>query len=61
MKFVIILLLVSLVLVSGCIDFSDSEDILNFNDCIEAGYPAMESYPRQCRDELTDRTFTEEM
>jgi len=33
--------------------------ISNFQECIDAGYPAMESYPRQCRDIITDRTFTE--
>ena len=31
--------------------------INNFDDCIKAGNPAMESYPRQCR--AGDRTFTE--
>lgn len=27
----------------------DSQIIGNFNECIGAGYPVMESYPRQCR------------
>ncbi|MFC1678539.1 Gmad2 immunoglobulin-like domain-containing protein [Patescibacteria group bacterium] len=31
--------------------------ITNFQECIEAGNPAMESYPRQCR--AGDQTFTE--
>ncbi|MCK5466501.1 hypothetical protein KAI56_03335, partial [Candidatus Parcubacteria bacterium] len=31
--------------------------INNFQECIEAGNPAMESYPRQCR--AGDQTFTE--
>lgn len=40
----------------------DNEDekvvkINNFQECIEAGNPAMESYPRQCR--AGDQTFTE--
>ncbi len=40
----------------------DNEDekvvkINNFQECIEAGNPAMESYPRQCR--TGDQTFTE--
>lgn len=34
-------------------------EITNFEQCIEAGNPAMESYPRQCRDSKSDRTFTE--
>lgn len=29
-------------------------DILNFNDCVAAGYAIMESYPRQCRTESGD-------
>ena len=33
----------------------------NFEECIAAGNPAMESYPRQCRDPLSDQTFTEEI
>lgn len=33
-------------------------DITSFQECIDAGYPAMESYPRQCR--VPDgATFTE--
>ncbi len=31
---------------TGCGD----DKIENFDDCIQAGNPAMESYPRQCRD-----------
>ena len=36
-----------------------SESITNFEECIAAGNPAMESYPRQCRDPISDRTFVE--
>lgn len=32
-------------------------EITTFEECAAAGYPIMESYPRQCRTE--DRTFTE--
>jgi hypothetical protein len=35
------------------------EEVTNFEECISAGNPAMESYPRQCRHE--DRTFTEQL
>ncbi|MBP6860530.1 MAG: hypothetical protein KBC38_03160 [Candidatus Pacebacteria bacterium] len=35
-------------------------DILSFADCAEAGYPVMESYPRQCRTP-DGRTFAEEI
>ena len=33
--------------------------INNFEQCIAAGNPAMESYPRQCHDPIGDKTFTE--
>lgn len=38
---------------------SDTVEITNFEQCIEAGNPAMESHPRQCRDPKSDKTFTE--
>ena len=34
-------------------------DINSFEDCIAAGFPAMESYPRQCR--ANGKTFVEEI
>ena len=34
------------------------EEIKNFNDCVNAGYLIMESYPRQCK--VSDETFTED-
>jgi len=39
------LLFIILFFVSGC-----SQKITNFDECIAAGHPAMESYPRQCSD-----------
>ncbi|ODS39279.1 MAG: hypothetical protein A7316_05940 [Candidatus Altiarchaeales archaeon WOR_SM1_86-2] len=35
-------------------------EINSFDDCVRAGYPIMESYPRQCRTP-DSRTFTEEI
>ncbi|MDD5710896.1 MAG: META domain-containing protein [Candidatus Colwellbacteria bacterium] len=35
----------------------DITEITSFEECEAAGYPVMESYPRQCR--AGDRTFTE--
>jgi hypothetical protein len=35
------------------------DEINSFEDCVNAGNPVMESYPRQCR--AGDRTFTEEI
>ncbi|MAG20263.1 hypothetical protein CL618_02420 [archaeon] len=33
--------------------------ITNFEECVKAGNPAMESYPRQCR--ANGKTFVEEI
>jgi len=39
--------------------FKDNqEDINNFDECTKAGYPILESYPRQCK--IENKTFTEE-
>jgi len=35
------------------------ESINSFDECIAAGYPAMESYPRQCKTD--DKSFTEDI
>jgi hypothetical protein len=35
-------------------------DIVSFDECVEAGYPVMESYPRQCR-VSGGETFTEDI
>ncbi|OGY44355.1 MAG: hypothetical protein A2731_00095 [Candidatus Buchananbacteria bacterium RIFCSPHIGHO2_01_FULL_39_8] len=42
---------------TGC-NLADSE-INSFQDCIDAGNPVMESYPRQCR--ANGKTFTEDI
>ena len=61
LKKICFLFLVSAVL-TGCNTLpsadNSSGDIKNFDDCINAGYPAMESYPRQCAVPGGD-TFTE--
>lgn len=36
-----------------------NKEILSFKDCADAGYPIMESYPRQCKTQ-NGLTFTEE-
>lgn len=71
MKYLIVLSLIAVILVSGCIGgvlhkgvlhkggFSCKKEVTNFEECIAAGKPAMESYPRQCR--YGDQTFTEEV
>jgi hypothetical protein len=37
---------------------NSQEKINNFDECIKAGYPVLESYPRQCK--VENETFTEE-
>jgi len=58
-----ILLIAAILMLSACVavppDTPPSTDVSNFEECIAAGNPAMESYPRQCRH--GDQTFTEEI
>lgn len=39
---------------------TEKPTISNFNECLEAGYPVMESYPRQCRTP-DDQIFVEDI
>jgi len=57
----IVLLIVLYAFQKQFVRFSDAPltKITNFEDCIAAGNPAMESYPRQCHDPISDKTFTE--
>jgi hypothetical protein len=56
----ILVLVVLVLVVAGFIFYVDSGDeITNFEECASAGNPVMESYPRQCRDPVSDRTFVE--
>ena len=57
----IIIFSVAVVLLMSIIVVRNGKTINNFEDCVAAGNPVMESYPRQCRDPLSDRTFTEEL
>lgn len=50
MKYVILLLLV---LLAGCAPV----EVNDFESCVSAGYPVLESYPRQCI--AADQTYTE--
>mgnify|MGYP003963795153 CR=1 FL=1 len=53
--------LLALAMVAGIaaymLEQNPSATVSNFEECIAAGNPAMESYPRQCRHE--DTTYTE--
>jgi len=42
-------LLVSLYSIRSNIALAPKQAVTNFEECINAGYPVMESYPRQCR------------
>jgi len=59
--FVIVFLIV--VFSAGFFLFSNTSEveINDFDECISAGNPAMESYPRQCRDPGTGNVFVEEI
>ena len=51
-----------LLAVAGALYWSGNktEKITNFNECVSAGYPMMESYPRQCK-MLDGKTFREDI
>lgn len=52
---------VVLVLLVGFVYFGKGpNDVLSFNDCVSAGYPVMESYPRRCA-VPNGQTFTEDI
>lgn len=42
-------------------DIKDDFVVTDFNSCVEDGNPIMESYPQQCRDPKTNKTFTEDI
>lgn len=55
-KIIFILIMLSIIILGGC---TKKTEITNFEDCINAGNPIMESYPRQCT--ANGQTFTEEI
>jgi hypothetical protein len=59
-KIIIILIIVLIALIAIYFtNFRASDSISDFNSCLSAGYPIMESYPRQCR--VGDQTFVEDI
>jgi hypothetical protein len=56
MKQTIAILVLVLMAVIGC-QTIEQKEITDFEECVEAGNPIMESYPRQCS--ANGRTFTE--
>lgn len=52
---------VGLIALMNYFPFGGNEDHINsFEDCVEAGYPVMESYPPQCRT-AGGKHFTQEL
>lgn len=49
-----------ILIVAGAVVGSARHKIKDFNGCVAAGYPAMESYPRKCA-VPGGETFTEEL
>lgn len=46
----ILIISVFLVLIGGYFLFKKEVPVSSFEECVEAGYPVMESYPRRCLD-----------
>jgi len=55
---VVVLLAAVIILLAISNKQSTTQEINNFHDCAYAGYPILESYPRQCKTP-DNRTFTE--
>ena len=55
-KIILIGFIVLMAIFIGC---TQNQVISDFDDCVNAGYPIMESYPRQCSD--GENTFVEEL
>jgi len=56
----LVLLILGVVISYIYINNQTNDSITNFNECINAWNPVMESYPRQCRDSEWN-TFTEKI
>ncbi|MCK4552752.1 eight-cysteine-cluster domain-containing protein [Candidatus Pacearchaeota archaeon] len=56
-QILIVILLLSLIILVALLN-KQPQEITNFNDCANAGYPILESYPRQCKTP-DGRFFTE--
>ncbi|MCI5222230.1 MAG: hypothetical protein D3924_06050 [Candidatus Electrothrix sp. AR4] len=54
----IFLLFTAICIISGCAPVTPTQ-ITNFEECVAAGNPVMESHPRQCR--ADDQTFIENL
>lgn len=55
----LVLIFLSVFVGFSLFNFQSESNITNFEECIAAGNPAMESYPRQCIDPISDKLFVE--
>lgn len=55
-KYLLLIIILIVVFIAGC---SNTIEVTNFEECVQAGNPVMESYPRQCS--YGDQTFIEEL
>lgn len=61
-KAVIVIFLIMLVFTASCKQAVKKQDITSFEECVKAGYPVGESYPRQCFvPGPNGKTFVEEL
>ncbi len=59
---IIIALIIAIFIISVAVLQNNwSLEINDFDSCITAGNPVLESYPRQCHDTISDKTFTEDL
>lgn len=63
MKRVFLILLAFVVIIAAFVLYDsyfkeEHKDMASFQECVNAGYPVMESYPRRCKI-LNGKTFTE--
>ncbi|MBU0645857.1 hypothetical protein KJ611_00020 [Patescibacteria group bacterium] len=56
-KSIVIALAAVMLMGAGCAGMQTTVRVTNFEECVAAGNPVMESYPRQCR--ADDQTFVE--
>ncbi len=59
-KYALFALILMSALLLGCTDKQLKTEITSFEECVAAGNPVMESYPRQCKT-ADGTTFTEQL
>jgi len=57
--YITLALVILVIVLIVAISFYPRDNVNDFSSCVNAGYPVMESYPRQCN--YNGRTFVEEI